>query len=92
MSLSVWIRMVLPATLATRGILPSTTSWTAFSPRDASVVFTLETVNSDPPRNSMPRLNPPLATGRRMDSATATAAIRNQIFLALTKLYERLPV
>ncbi|MCY1183495.1 hypothetical protein D9M73_241250 [compost metagenome] len=91
-SLSVWIRIVLPATLATRGMLPATTSSTAFSPIAASVVFTLETVNSEPPRNSMPRLKPPLTTGRRIDSATRTAAIRNQIFLDPTKSYERLPV
>ncbi|MNI89467.1 hypothetical protein D3C73_1468670 [compost metagenome] len=84
--------MVLPATFATRGMAPGTTSCTAFSPRLASVVLTLETVNSEPPRNSMQRLKPPLATGMRIERATATAAMMNQIFFEFTKLYERLPV
>ena len=38
-------------------------SATARSPRETSVVDTSETVNSEPPVKSIPRLNPPLITG-----------------------------
>lgn len=77
LSSAVCTRTVLEPTEVTRGTSSGATAATASSAGCCEVSETPETVNSDPPRNSMPRLSPSPAIRTPMmprDRTTRTSA------------------
>ena len=76
----VWARIVEPPTRTTLAASSPAFSLRIFAAAAWLVSFVPDTVNWEPPVNSMPRLSPRVASVR-IDRATRASAMANQTFL-----------
>src|SRR5699024_10886788 len=83
--------MVPPAIFVAVASVSGITSETASSPSTGSVFSTPETVNSEPPRKSMPMLKPPRRAVIPPAMASKISATVNQVLHFCTNGYDFLP-
>ena len=87
----VWMRSASEPTVVTFGCSSGETSSTVSMATCWSWLVTPETMNCEPPRNSMPGLRPGLIR-RITERTTRTVEIVNQILRRPTMSYDRRPV